>query len=113
MGIKIKRLKSTLICGTPQTIELDTGASRTILNHSTYTKLRGKLGPLKETKPLLSTYTRERIPVAGFVSVPVKYGDQEANLSALVISGDGPNLFGRDWLKAIRINWSQIFRVEV
>ena len=74
------------LCGTLQTMELDTGASRTILNHSTYTKLRGKLGPLKKTKALLSTYTGERIPVAGVVSVPVRYGDQEANLSPLVIS---------------------------
>ena len=60
----------------------------------------------------MSTYTGERIPVAGVVSVPVKYGDQEAKLPALVIGGDGPNLIGRDWLKVIRINWSQIFKVE-
>ena len=46
------------------------------------------------------------------MSVPVKYGDQEAKLPALVIGGDGPNLIGRDWLKVIRINWSQIFKVE-
>ena len=50
--------------------------------------------------------------MAGIVSVPIKYGDQEANLPALVIRGDGPNLFGRDWLKVIRINWSEIFKVE-
>jgi hypothetical protein len=50
--------------------------------------------------------------VAGIVSVPIKYGNQEAILPALVIRGDGPNLFGRDWLKVIRINWSQIFKVE-
>ena len=100
------------LCGTPETMELDTGASRTILNHRTYTKLCGKLGPLKETEALLSMYTGERIPVAGVVSVPVKYGDQEAKLPALVIGGDGPNLFGRDWLKVIRINWSQTFKVE-
>ena len=100
------------LCGTRQTMELDTGASKTTLNHRTYTKLRRKLGPLKETEALLSTYTGERIPVAGVVSVPVKYGDQEVNLSALVIRGDGPNLLGRDWLGVIRINWSQIFKVE-
>ena len=60
----------------------------------------------------MSTYTGERIPIAGVVSVPVKYGDQEAKLPALVIGDDGPNLFGHDWLKVIRINWSQIFKVE-
>ena len=100
------------LCGSPETMELDTEAARTILNYRTYTKLCGKLGPLKETEALLSTYTGERIPVAGVVSVPVKYGDQEAKLPALVIGGDGPNLIGRDWLKVIRINWSQIFKVE-
>ena len=93
-------------------MELDTGVARTILNHRTYTKLCGKLGPLKETEALLSTYTGERIPVAGVVSVPVKYRDQEAKHPALVIGGDGPNLIGCDWLKVIRINWSQIFEVE-
>ena len=43
--------------------------------------------------------------MAGVVSVPVKCGDQEAKVPALVIGGDGPNLIGRDWLKVIRINW--------
>ena len=100
------------LCGTPQTMELDTEASKTIFNYHTYTKLRGKLGPLKETEALLSTYTGERIPVAGVVSVPGKYGDQEVNLSALVIRGDGPNLLGRDLLGVIRIKWTQIFKVE-
>ena len=82
------------------------------MNHRTHTKLLEKLGPLKKTEALLSTYTGEQILVAGIVSVPVKYGDQEANLLALVISSDGPNLFGVDWLKVIQINWSQIFKVE-
>ena len=100
------------LCGTTQTMELDTGASKTILNHRTYSELREKLGPLMKTTALLSTYTGEQIPVAGIVSVPIKYGNQEAILPALVIRGDGPNLFGRDWLKVIRINWSEIFKVE-
>ena len=100
------------LCGTTQTMELDTGASKTILNHRTYSELREKLGPLMKTTALLSTYIGEQIPVAGIVSVPIKYGNQEAILPALVIRGDGPNLFGRHWLNIIRINWSEIFKVE-
>ena len=99
------------LCGTQQKMELDTGASRTILNQRTYSELCEKLGPLEKTTALLSTYTGEQIPVAGSVSISVKYGDQQAKLPALVIQGDGPNLFGRDWLRVIRVNWNQIFKV--
>ena len=100
------------LCGKPQTMELDTGASKTILNQRTYSELRGKLGPLKKPTAILSTYTGEQIPIAGIVSVPVKYGNQEVELSALVIRGQGPNLFGRDWLRIIKVNWDQVFKVE-
>lgn len=30
----------------------------------------------------------------------------------MVIQGDGSNLLCRDWLKVIRINWIQIFKVS-
>ena len=59
------------LCGTTQTMELDTGASKTILNHRTYSELHEKLGPLMKTTAFLSTYTGEQIPVAGIESVPI------------------------------------------
>ena len=30
----------------------------------------------------------------------------------MVIRGQGPNLFGRDWLRIIKVNWDQVFKVE-
>ena len=33
-------------------------------------------------------------------------------LSVLVIRGQGQNVFGRDWLRAIKVNWGQVFNVE-
>ena len=71
-------------------MELNTRASTTILNQHTYSESRGKL--------------------AGIVSVPIKYGNHEAELSALVIHGQGQKLFGCNWRRVIKVNWSQIFR---
>lgn len=97
------------MCGQKNTMEIDTGASKTVLNEATYGRLRDALGPLQTTKAVLTTYTGERIPVLGAVMVPVKYEGQKKNLNALIVKGDGPNLLGRDWLEEIRLDWNTIF----
>lgn len=80
-------------------MQIDTGASKTILNEATYGRLRDALGPLQTTKAALSTYTGERIPVLGAVMVPIEYAGKKRNLNALIVAGNGPNLLGRDWLE--------------
>ena len=40
--------------------------------------------------------------------VTVRYGDQVLKLVITVVDGDGPRLLGRDWLKQLRLNWTQI-----
>ena len=82
------------MCGQKNTMEIDTGASKTVLNEATYGRLRDVLGPLQTTKAVLTTYTGERIPVLGAVMVPVKYEGQKKNLNALIVKGDGLNLLG-------------------
>ena len=42
--------------------------------------------------------------------VPVRYGNQQNNLPALVVKGQGPNLIGQDWLHVIKLNWALIFQ---
>ena len=98
--------------GTETTMEIDTGASKTILSEDTYGRLRDALGPLEETKAVLSTYTGEQIPVVGAVVIPVKYGDQQHKLRAIIVKGSGPNLLGRDWLQSIRLDWSTILHTS-
>ncbi|CAB4004480.1 LOW QUALITY PROTEIN: uncharacterized protein K02A2.6-like [Paramuricea clavata] len=58
--------------GQPIRMELDTGATKTIISEETYNKLCKNLTPLRKTTVVLSTYTGERIPVAGEVMVPVR-----------------------------------------
>ena len=52
------------LCGEPHKLEIDTGATRTVLNEETYNKLRDKL-ELKSSKAALSTYTEEKKTVLG------------------------------------------------
>ena len=96
------------LCGETKKMEIDTGATKTILNEATYNQLRAKMAALRKTTTTLTTYTGESIPILGTaVDIPVKYGDQEHLLSALVVKSSGPNLFGRDWLKVIKIDWER------
>lgn len=110
-GEKVESFKVEIeLCSKKQTMEIDTGASKTILNERTYNELRNDLD-IEKTTAILSTYTGERIPVKGKVRVPVKYGDQHYQLDALVVEGKGPNLLGRDWISEIKLDWSKVFKV--
>ncbi|KAL9985219.1 hypothetical protein ACROYT_G007595, partial [Oculina patagonica] len=102
---------SVELCGEPHNFEIDTGATRTVLNEQTYSKLGDKV-ELKNSNAILSTYTGEKIPVLGEVLIPVKYQNQQHDLPAMVVKGPGPNLLGRDWLQVIKFNWNSIFNVQ-
>ena len=57
---------------------------------------------------MLKTYTGEPIKVLGTFNATVKYENQQHNLPLLVVDGDGPSLFGRNWLSSITLNWKSI-----
>ena len=92
-------------CSVP--MEVDTGASVSIMSETLYHKLWPRRG-LKETTIRLQTYSKEPIPVVGATQVCVGYEGQTATLPLVVVKGQGPTLLGRNWLNQIRLNWSQI-----
>ena len=51
------------------------------------------------------------IKVNGRMSVTVSYQKQTAQVTLIVITGDGPSLLGRDWLKSIVLDWNQLNQV--
>ena len=61
----------------------------------------------------LRTYTGELLKVLGTVNVAVKYEKQEVELQTLVVEGSGPILLGRDWLRVQRLNWKELFKMQV
>ena len=111
-GSKPKAYEVSLeLCGEPLKFEIDTGATRTVLNQETYEKLRDQV-ELKSSTVTLITYTGEKIPVSGEVQIPVKYQNQQHELSAMVVESSGPNLLGRDWLHVFKLNWNKIFAIQ-
>ena len=92
--------------GSDLNMELDTGASKSIMSEETYKSLCGRSKHLyivlEDTSVRLRTYTGESLNVLGLMTVKVKYNQQEAVLPLLVIKGNSPSLLGRDWLYKLR-----------
>eukprot|EP00731_Ephydatia_muelleri_P006940 Em0003g1188a len=94
-------------------LELDTGASMTLISKKTLDKLwpRETRPKLRSTSTRLRTYRGESLEVLGIAVVDVVYRDQQAKLKLVVVKQDGPCLLGRDWLKAIKFDVSFIHAV--
>ena len=92
-------------------MELDTGASASIIYQQVWEETFGK-SKLMKCNTLLRTYSGEQLKVLGQLKVTVKYNDQVQQLPLLVVAGDGPSLWGRDWLAAIQLNWAHIKQVR-
>ena len=92
-------------------MEVDTGASRSTVSQYVYNMLLTDF-PLQNTDVTLRSYSGEKVPILGKVSVSVKYSsDDEKVLNLVVVQGKCPALFGRDWLSQIRLDWESIIKV--
>ena len=90
--------------GVPVSMEVDTGAAVSVMS----LKQQQELFPaaqLQPTRIALRTYTAQRVEVVGDLPVHVVYGDQEKDLSLVIVKENGPALLGRDWLAHIRLDW--------
>ena len=88
-------------------MEVDTGASASIISEDTYREIaaHSAMEPLQESTLKLTTYTGESISLAGSTSVAVRYGHREETLVLHVVAGRGPSLMGRDWLSNVCLHW--------
>ena len=80
--------------GKPLVMEIDTGAAFSLISE----KSRRSLFPesnLTSLTVVLKTYTEQRMPVLGEMSVQVKYGQQCEELTLSIVAGDGPCLWKR------------------
>ena len=88
-------------------MKVDTGAAVSIISEQTKNKLYPMIS-LKSPSVVLCTYTGEAMSVIGEMTVKVQYKDQSHNLSLVVVKGDGPNLFSRNWLQYFQLDWKTI-----
>ena len=105
---------SVIVHGTELAMELDKGASRSIISERTYEQIRKNGAPSLESFVIkLGTYTGEQLSVLGTLSVPVTYQDQHIkDLDLLVVKGDDPSFFGRNWLDRVRLDWSNMHKIR-
>ena len=103
-----------LMNGRSVTMEIDTGASTSIISEKKYNNLisAGLSLPLEETSVLLKTYSGEPLPVLGRILTNVKVGSKQSQLPLIVVKGEGPSLMGRDWLTSLKLNWQEIHQLE-
>ena len=93
----------------PVDLEIDTGASFTIVNELVYDKLCSKIPVLKnrlqEDSVLLKSYTGDKLGVRGVMKVSVSFKELTTELPLIVVEGTGQNLLGRNWLNRLGIDW--------
>ena len=84
-------------------MEVDTGAALSVVSEATRLTHFPK-ETLRPSNLILKTYTDERLTVKGTLNMHVQYGEQKQKLVLVVVSGNGPSLIGRNWLKYIRLD---------
>ncbi|XP_049522593.1 uncharacterized protein K02A2.6-like [Dermacentor silvarum] len=88
--------------GRPFRMELDTGASVSIIGKSTLPRQFPSL-PRQPSEVQLRSYCGDLKPVAGKVTVLAKYNHHVRVLPLLIAEGDAPSLLGRNWIEALNI----------
>ena len=93
----------------PLQFEVDTGAAVTVISDKAY-KAAFPGVELSKSDALLRTYTGELMTVLGELrNVTVQYKDQcVKGLPLIVVKGTGASLLGHNWLKKVRLDWSEI-----
>ena len=94
---------SLIINNVSHTMELDTGASITLMSEAECHQLYPR-SVLRDSSVLLRTYSGKRIHMVEKMDVCVQYEHQVQYLVLTVVAGDGLSLLGRNWLQNIRQN---------
>ena len=105
-------LVSVALNDVPVDMELDTGASVSLISEETFQPLREKGATLKPSEAKLCTYTGQAIEVVGLAGMKVTHNEQVVTLPLYVTRGQGPSLLGRNWLEALRLDWKNIFSIR-
>ena len=91
-------------------MEVDTGASLSVISEAAYREVWGhNASPLEPAPIKLTTYTGECIPIQGARDVEVEHNGVRERI---VTKGEGPSLLGRNWLERLRIDWKGVYMLQ-
>ena len=108
--LELSTLVPVKVNGENISMELDTGASVSIMTEEAWRRRFPKV-PLEESQIKFKTYTGEALEIIGQALVEETYQDKTTMLPLQILKGNGPSLFGRNWLKNIKLNWWNVKRV--
>lgn len=91
----------------PTVMEVDTGASLSIMTETEFRKSWPKV-TVRQSEVPLKTYTGEPLAIVGMATVNVQYKNQRNKVKLCIVKGNGPSLFGRDWLTKFRLDWPSL-----
>ena len=100
------------INGSHLIMELDTGAAVSIVSETTWSEYlhNPKLEP---SKLQLQSYPDRKLQVLGCCIVDTKIQNScNIQLPLTVVEGQGPSLFGRNWLEKVKLDWTEIAKVN-
>ena len=66
--------------------------------------------PVRQARDLRS-YSGDKLNLLGEVMVRVAYKGQECKLPLVIIKGEKPALFERNWLEKIKLHWGRFFQL--
>ena len=92
-------------------MELDTGSAVTLVSEHTF-KSKWPDTPLQVSNVKLCTYSNESLQVLGQIEAKIQYNKQVVELPLITVEGNGPSLFGRDWLTHIQLDWKKIHSIQ-
>ena len=98
-----------LVNSKPVSMEIDPGASTSLINYETFVKLYGNNARINPTSSRIRTYTGEIVKPKGSNKVQVEYNGQKTRGRIIVIDGNCSNLLGRDILRKIKLNWNELY----
>lgn len=109
-----KFITTVLIQGKEVQMEVDSGASHSLVSQETWRAIEGRAGkiPLVSTGTQLVTWTKEPLEMLGKAIVEVRFKEKCAKLPLLVVNKQGSSLLGRSWFKALGIKIQGIKKIS-
>ena len=88
-------------------MELDTGSAISMIPVDVYQSKFANC-QLQPSNKVLGSFTGEPVSCKGMFKVNVQYNSHDVDLVLYVVPNSRHILFGRDWLEAIKLDWTEI-----
>ena len=97
-------------------MHVDTGADFSCITLSSFDDLWPQPKGAPQLHPFsknLKAYTGQQVPIVGKINVKASLAGRSAVLPLLVVHSSGPNLLGRNWIRALRYSVPQLQALAV